>query len=112
MFESKILDTSENNQKLWRKLVEAMTIKDIYFIPEYTVLFEKTQGDIKKSFGGKAQLFFYGDNENYIIYPFFKRKIKELPFGKLISGEGDNLFDITSPYGFSGPIANIKKKEI
>ncbi len=111
MWETKVLDTSKNRE-LWNKLVDALALKDIYFTPEYAMLFEATEGEVREAFGGEAQLFFYGNKRNYIIYPFFKRKVSELPFRELLPPESQGWFDIISPYGYSGPIAYISEPKI
>ena len=111
MLEIKVLDTSKNRE-LWKKLVDALALKDIYFTPEYAMLFEATEGEVREAFGGEALLFFYGNEQNYIIYPFFKRKVSELPFRELLPPESQGWFDIISPYGYSGPIAYISEPKI
>lgn len=84
-----------NDKALWQQLLDKIEKKDIHFTPEYMICFEEIFG--------KAYLFFYGDEDNYIVYPFFKREINNLPFFKLVDSK-DNYYDITSPWYFGGPL--------
>lgn len=73
-FCSQIFATKGTDINKWRFLVNRSPQADIFFMPEYAMLFEKTEGEIREAFGGEAALFFYGDEDNYIIYPFFKER--------------------------------------
>ena len=84
----------------WNSLVNNIPQKDIYFTPEYASIFEKT-------FGDEARLFFYGNRRNYILYPFFQRKISALPF----YNDDTILYDIVSPWYYGGPLAFIATAE-
>ncbi|MHB1042452.1 MAG: GNAT family N-acetyltransferase [Eubacteriales bacterium] len=68
---------------------------DIHYIPEYCSLF----GD-----SGEVRLFVYREGDVSVIYPFILRKVSRIPGleGKL----NRELFDITSPYGYGGPLAS------
>ncbi len=89
-------DDAEQRQK-WRRLIDSFENIDVFYYPEYCKLFE-LHGD------GKPYLFVYMDPYyNLVIYPFLKRSLK----GFLIDTNNNlNLFDITSPYGYSGYICN------
>ena len=101
MFESKILTT--NDQKEWHEILHRHNFADVNYLPEYLTIFEKeTNMAPFTSFGGKGQLFVFGDSNNQIIYPFFKRNISDLSFS---DDNTKNMFDIISPYGYGGPIA-------
>lgn len=64
--------------------------KDIYFHDDFGKLYEEIDG-------GKQEVFHYQNNEGKIKHQFIKRKIEQ--------GITDQtLFDITSPYGYGGPI--------
>lgn len=112
IFYSQALTTKVQDIEKWRSLVGRIHPGDIYFSPEYALAFEKADDEVRKDFGGEAQLFFYGNNENYIVYPFFKRNINELLFCKLFHLTAKDWFDIISPYGYSGPIAHLSNMEI
>lgn len=100
--ESFIIGTKE--KKKWLELVDNSDIKDIYHTPEYCSIYEEDYGlkEINNNFCGEARLFFYGNDEEYVILPFIKRKINNLDFvGNHFNKE---IYDITSPYGYVGPI--------
>ncbi|MDI6704136.1 MAG: GNAT family N-acetyltransferase [bacterium] len=105
-----ILETKDDRR--WGELLNNIYPRDIFFTPEYAILFEKTRGEVRKNFGGKAHLLFCGNEENYIIYPFFKRKLSLLPFYSSMSERGEEVFDSVSPYGYSGPLARIRDRSI
>ena len=65
-WQRKVLTTDDQEQ--WRSLVEAMPHRDIFFTPEYVIPFEGLSG-------GTVRLFFFGNEANYIVYPFFRRQI-------------------------------------
>lgn len=111
MWESKVLNTSKD-QELWKRLVNNLPVKDVYFTPEYGLVFEATKGETRKTLGGEALLFFYGNEQNYIIYPFLRRSISELPFSEFLPSESEGWFDIISPYGYSGPLAYVTELEL
>lgn len=106
-FSSLVLTTKDSDIEKWRILVNKCPNSDIFFSPDYALLFEATNKDAREDFGGEARLFFYGDEEDYIIYPFFQRRISELPFAALLPPESKDCLDIISPYGYSGPLACI-----
>ncbi|UCC91689.1 MAG: peptidoglycan bridge formation glycyltransferase FemA/FemB family protein, partial [Candidatus Aenigmatarchaeota archaeon] len=83
---------------------------DVYYLPEYIKIFENLPPQVKKAFSGETCFAIFGDNENYIIHPFFKREVADLEF--LNRSEFANFFDIVSPYGYSGPAERIKNGEI
>jgi hypothetical protein len=103
MFKEKILYTNDNSE--WMELLNKHTCKDPCYLPKYLSIYEGLDNkDSFVNFGGKGVLYVYGDFTNYIIYPFFKRSISFLPFAD------DNLkkmYDIVSPYGYGGPLAQI-----
>lgn len=112
VFSERILTTTGQDIEKWRSLVNKNPKADVYFTPEYAKVFEATKGETREAFGGEAQLFFYGNEQNYIIYPVFKRRISELPFSPLLPPESGDWFDIVSPYGYSGPLAYISEPKI
>ncbi|OPY58746.1 MAG: FemAB family protein [Pelotomaculum sp. PtaU1.Bin035] len=68
---------------------------DLHYRPEYCGLFRGT---------GEAWLFVYREGDAAVVYPFLLRRVNLIPglAGKL---ERD-LYDITSPYGYGGPLAS------
>ncbi len=93
----------------WTRLLENLEKKDIYFTPEYAGIYENSYGkEVDEAFCGSVNLFFCGNESEYIIYPFIKREIN-----KLDSFKGEKkLYDIISPYGYNGPIGNLENKEL
>ena len=88
-----------NDREQWRTLVEGIPHRDVFFTPEYAIPFERLSGE-------EARLFFFGDEANYIVYPFFLRWINDLPFYQASPLDDETeYFDIVSPYGYSGPLA-------
>jgi hypothetical protein len=111
-FYSLILSTNGSDIEKWRTLVNRHSQKDVFFTPEHAMVYERTGGATRKDFGGEALLFFLGNERDFIIYPFFKRKISELPFYSILGDESEDWFDIISPYGYSGPLAYIDDSEL
>ena len=92
----------------WLGILNNCEHKDPFYLPEYLKIYENP-GHRKsvRHFGGQGFLFRYGDDRNFIIYPFFKRDIRDLPFAdSSVSG----LYDIVSPYGYGGPLAQVENR--
>jgi hypothetical protein len=62
--------------------------KDIYFKSEYSSLY---QDDLNKPL-----FYIYNDGSNFFFYPFLIHNI----------GNNNNFYDISTPYGYGGPIVN------
>jgi hypothetical protein len=102
MFETRLFTVRERLQ--WHEVLDRCAIKDVNWLPEYLKIFEhESNPESFMSFGGKGHLFFYGDEQNFIIYPFFKRGVSDL---KGCEGFG-HLYDIVSPYGYGGPLEQL-----
>lgn len=67
---------------------------DLHYRPEYCGLFRDQ---------GEARLFIYREGTASVIYPFLLRKINLIP--GLAGQLEQDLYDITSPYGYGGPLA-------
>lgn len=70
-------------------------VPDLHYRPEYGGLFGES---------GEAQLFIYREGSSTICYPFLLRKINLIP--GLAESLDQELYDITSPYGYGGPLAD------
>ena len=104
----KVLTTKDRTE--WSRLVEGTNRPDIYFTPEYAKIYEYNYTDeINENFCGISNLFFFGNDEEYIIYPIIKRKIKNLPFVK--EKKSYSIFDISSHYGYGGPLIKCKYEQ-
>ena len=91
----KILNYSDTE---WKDLIRQYNL-DIYFAPQYCKIWED-YGD------GKVQAFLYESSLGKILYPYLIRKID---YTKL----NINYFDISTPYGYGGPVLlEYKENEI
>lgn len=97
-----VLSTHGKDLKRWRELVDAIPIdkKDIYLLPDYSVLYES-------EFGEPTFLFRYGDETGSVMMVASKRHLQDLPFyDRSIRSTFPEYCDISSPYGYFGPIVN------
>ncbi|WP_051273515.1 GNAT family N-acetyltransferase [Desulfotruncus alcoholivorax] len=69
-------------------------IPDLHYQPKYLALFGSM---------GEARLFIYHEGTETVIYPFFLRKVNLIP--GLTDKLPLDLYDITSAYGYGGPLA-------
>jgi hypothetical protein len=76
----------------WQKILDVFKISDIYYTAQYFLSAVKLDP-------GEPLLFYYVDDEGEVAYPFIKRLIKE---------NGPSYFDITTPFGYGGPLLKIK----
>jgi len=91
----RVLELREREQ--WAGILSPLSnpVPDIHYRPEYCALFGEA---------GEPRLFEYREGSNTICYPFLLRRINLLPgFGEVLDQE---LNDITSPYGYGGPLAD------
>ena len=82
----KILDYSDTE---WKDLIKRYNL-DIYFTPQYCKVWEEYCD-------GKSQAFFHESSLGKVLYPYLVRKVS---FRELDS----DYFDISTPYGYGGPI--------
>lgn len=82
-----------NDFELWNRIVKENSDIDVYYLPQYLELFQ-LNGD------GKTQVaIVYIDKDNFLLFPYFLRKVKK-----------SDYLDISSPYGYGGPM--IKGNQI
>jgi hypothetical protein len=82
----------------WKDLIKQYNL-DIYFAPQYCKIWED-YGD------GEAQAFLYKSALGEILYPYLIRKID-------YKKSNVNYFDISTPYGYGGPVLlEYKENEI
>lgn len=93
-----VLSAHGEDKARWSSLVAALDprMRDIHFLPEYGLVYERTYGD-------RAHLAFCGDGADFVIQPFLTRRLNELPFLKE-QGISEPYYDIANPYGFGGPV--------
>jgi len=87
--------TSRNNKDVseWQQLCNAMPNCDIHFYPQYAQIYELYNE-------GESCCFIAQKSGNdFIIYPFLKRKINLLDLYKDLS---EDFWDIIAPYGYGG----------
>ncbi len=73
----------------WQRVMNAFPMSDIYYMPDYM----ETQEELER---GRALLAVWDppDFDGKVAYAFIKRSIEGY----------DDVFDITTPYGYGGPI--------
>jgi len=79
----------------WENAISAFPdeYRDVYFLPQYLGLSESATS--------KAQCFIYREDDKVFYHPFLLNRIE---------GE-ENLFDVSSVYGYSGPICLNSNRE-
>ena len=97
----RILDL--NDKEIWHDYLNRLHRKDVYFTPEYCEIYEKN-GE------GTAQLFLYEEGEDFVFYPYLLRNLKDLPAVSHVVKKYGQLYDITTPYGYGGPITNVEEE--
>ncbi|ACV63618.1 conserved hypothetical protein [Desulfofarcimen acetoxidans DSM 771] len=100
MFE--VISPSQTNR--WLEAIKRIDGLDLHYRLEYCRLWADD---------GWPEMFVYQEGNDYLVYPYIIRSINQIPgFKDKLSEE---LYDITTPYGFGGPItsqeAGIKFRE-
>jgi hypothetical protein len=72
--------------------------RDIHFLPQYGLIYRET-------YGYEPFLAFYGDEDHFVIQPFIKRALNQLPFLK-DQHVTKEYYDVTNPYGYGGPLTS------
>ncbi|MFC2136423.1 GNAT family N-acetyltransferase, partial [Bacteroidota bacterium] len=75
-------------------------LKDVHLHPDYLLVFQKFSGQ-------KGLYFFYGDEKNYILVPYFKRLVQLHE-----NSSEEEYFDLVSPWYYGGPTHNISDKKL
>ncbi|WP_066632790.1 GNAT family N-acetyltransferase [Desulfolucanica intricata] len=84
----------------WQEALKRVEGLDLHYQLEYCRLFAET---------GIPELFLYREGDRYVVYPYIKRPINQIPgINNKLKGE---LYDITTPYGFGGPAASPEGDE-
>ncbi|WP_338751857.1 GNAT family N-acetyltransferase [Bacillus sp. FJAT-52991] len=90
----KTLDLHQRDE--WLHFVMKCETYDVFYLPQYVQMYEE-RGE------GKAQLFVYERRaEEFVIYPFLKREIRG-------AAEGEVYYDITTSYGYGGPLYSLSR---
>jgi hypothetical protein len=95
--EFKVLTSSPEDMSEWSACIGRLhdREKDVHFLPQYLNIYEKTYVYI-------PCLAYFGEDDNYIVQPFVKRLLNNLPFLKGRSLEP--FYDIANAYGYGGPL--------
>jgi serine/alanine adding enzyme len=80
------------------QLLEKCMPNDIHFSPDYLHLFSEY-------FSMEGFYAFYGDEEEYILVPFFKKPVPE-------HKTGEKYFDLISPWYYGGPVYSVKNQSV
>jgi len=93
MFKMEVLKTSDEE---WDRLVGDLELNDI--------LYSRGYYDLHSRFlDAEAEMFTFSDGENYVIYPYLKKRINSLPFLASTSlARGKPFFDISN-LEYGGP---------
>jgi hypothetical protein len=109
---SQVLTRRGTEEKKWEEKI-AVAQSDVFHTPQYMAAFEMCPpSEASTNFGGEAFLFTFGNEDDFIVHPFFKRDLAKLPFYSLMPQGGSSLYDISSPYGYAGPIEHITHSDI
>jgi lipid II:glycine glycyltransferase (peptidoglycan interpeptide bridge formation enzyme) len=94
-----VLSTQEKDFEIWQQLFARVDRKDMYSRPEYIRLLEEYYGD-------QAEVFYFGDEDNYVIHAYFKKEINKLPFFKtMCTGmSASNYYDLITSWYYGGPL--------
>jgi len=87
----------------WEEALAAMPGADIYFTPAWTRLFAELDGD-------RPLCALWESGRGRALFPLQVRPLDRLPFWSprwLGDCAGSPAFDATSPYGYSGPLAEV-----
>ena len=80
----------------WQRVLDSLQISDMYYTSQYFLSAVKLDP-------GEALLFYYKDDDGEVAYPFIKRQI---------SDEDTRYFDVTTPFGYGGPILKVGKNGV
>jgi hypothetical protein len=89
-----------NNPRGWYAYLDRLPKADVYYTPHYYAVYERN-GE------GIAQLFLYCEGDVFVYYPYLLRRISDLPSVQAAGIERE-LFDISTPYGYGGPVTNVE----
>lgn len=80
----------------WDALLEQLTLRqrDIFFTSDWMLLWQR-RGD------GRAMGAAYEDDGGLVLYPFLQRELTAIPY---LDQEFAGYYDLTTPYGFGGPL--------
>lgn len=94
----RVLTAEGEHRKQWSGLVHRLPAerRDLHFLPEYGLIY-------RDAYGQEPMLACLEDAGNFVIQPFVKRDLNQLPF-LLEPGITEPYFDIANAYGYGGPL--------
>lgn len=98
----KILHTFEPDFSKWKNYYNRLENKSIYHSPYYIKFLEQYYQD-------EAELFQFGNEQDYIYYPYFKRRLDKLPFAHSCKINLSEYYDIASSWYYGGPLASCSQ---
>ncbi|ANE48797.1 hypothetical protein SY83_08240 [Paenibacillus swuensis] len=87
----------------WNDALRSVGGADIYYSPGYCAMAENNNE-------GMARLFVYREQQFIICYAFLMRSINDLNLPEVKQLQR-NMYDIVTPYGYGGPLCNVKDEE-
>ena len=91
---------SATEKKKWRSILDGFDNLDCCYLPEYHLAYQSRDPE------SNALMFVCVDGKKVFAYPFMLRKIPN----DLLT-EINSYYDISSVYGYAGPVANSKNTE-
>lgn len=90
---------SLKNKSIWYQFLNKFKQLDFYFTPEYHELYKFRYKN------AKPLVWIYHKDKNFFIYSFNLTPIPKIQLNK------KKIYDISSTYGFVGPISTTKDKK-
>lgn len=93
----------DEEREIWDRALARMpaSLRDVYFESAYALVWQ-FHGD------GRAMGAIWEEPQGSVLYPFLLRDLSALPgFGAAAAG----LFDITTAYGYGGPLVEIRSSD-
>lgn len=96
--------SSKDLQK-WDRFFQALEEKGVYHNPIYI----KEYGD---HVGFESELFVYGDENNFVYHPYFKRRLDNLEFLDNSGFDFSKYYDIISSWYYGGPLLHVADESV
>ena len=93
-----VLGTKGTDRDTWIALMERLPSqkRDMHFHPDYMNVYERT-------YGHKASLFVWEVGDGFVLFPFIVRPVPH---------QTETKNDLSSVYGFGGPLSNLQPEQI
>lgn len=99
---TKIFSSDEKDLKQWHKYFNKIQSKGVYHDPDYIKFLEQNYYT-----HCEAELFVFGDNDEFIYYPYFRRSLDSLPV-ETMKIQLSKYYDIISSWYYGGPILQVR----